>query len=450
MQNLTHLILPDLRQMLPEMDSDAVVEAFEDFHPADVADILENVDDAMAVKVFETLPIAVSVKAFEHMEEPEQARLLERLGRPTMIKLIERMSSDDRVDLLQTLPERTVESILPLLAQAERNDIKNLLSHEEGTAGAVMTTEYASVPGDMTVRDALAQLRKVAPERETIYEIFVIDAERHLQGRLGLRRLVLARPDEVVADIMTPPPASCHVGDDQEDVARIIEKYDVLALPVLDAEERLVGIVTQDDVIDVIEEEATEDAHLMGGVNPLDVPYFQESFFDLAKKRVVWLSMLFIGGMLTTTAIRHYDVVLSSMTILMAFLPLIISSGGNSGSQSATLITRGLAVGDVQLSDWRRIVKRELLMGVCLGFLLAPLGVLRASMMGSPGWFQVAVGITLVAVVTAGSIVGACLPLVSKRLGFDPAVSSTPFVSSIVDVVGIVIYINIARFLWSA
>lgn len=450
MQNLTHLILPDLRQMLPEMDAEAILEAFEDFHPADVADILENVDDELAVKVVETLPIGLSVKAFEHLEEPEQQRLLERLGRPTMIKLIEKMSSDDRVDLLQMLPERTVDSILPLLAQAERNDIKNLLSHEEGTAGAVMTTEYASVPSEMTVKDALSQLRKIAPERETIYEIFVIDAERHLLGRLGLRRLVLARPDDVVADIMTPPPATCHVGDDQEDVARSIEKYDVLALPVLDAEERLVGIVTQDDVIDVIEEEATEDAHRMGGVAPLDVPYFQEGFFDLAKKRVVWLSMLFIGGMLTTTAMGHYSSVLESLSFVMMFLPIIISSGGNTGSQSATLITRGLAVGDVQLADWGRIVRRELLMGMSLGLMLAPVGMLMARLLGSPSWFQAAIGITLVAVVTAGSIVGACLPLITKRLGFDPAVSSTPFVSSLVDVVGIVIYINIARALWGS
>ena len=445
MKDFTQLILPDLKEMLSSADDDAIREALVELHPADIADILENAEDSDATRVFEVLPAELRVKAFEHMEEPGQLRLMAREGRDKMLEVIERMSSDDRVDLLQALPEGTVETILPLLAQAERNDIRNLLRYEEGTAGSVMTTEYASLPADITVSEALNRLRKIAPERETIYEIYVLDAERLLRGRLGLRALVLARPTQTVADLLTPPPAVAHVDDDQEDVARAIEKYDVLAIPVLDEKERLVGIITQDDVIDVIEEEATEDAHLMGGVDPLDVPYFQEGFWILARKRVVWLSMLFIGGMLTTTALRHYSALLDSLAFVTIFLPLIISSGGNSGSQSASLITRGLAVGDVTLADWARIARREVLMGICLGLMLAPLGILRAITMGTSTMLQITIGLTLVAVVTTGSIVGACLPLLTKRLGFDPAVSSTPFVSSLVDVVGILIYINIAQ-----
>ena len=445
MKDLTHLILPDLKEMLPKMDREAIAEALQDFHPADLADILENAEDVDAARVFEVLPLSLSVRAFEHMEEFEQLRLMQRVGRPRMVKVVEAMSSDDRVDFLQALPEGTVDSFLPLLAQAERNDIRKLLSYEEGTAGSVMTTEYASLPRTMTAAEALQHLRSIAPERETINELFVLDSDRQLLGRLSLAALVTAPRAAQVGDVMAPPPVVARVDDDQEEVARAIEKYDVLAIPVLDPQNRLMGIITQDDVIDVIEEEATEDAHLMGGVDPLDVPYFQESFWSLAKKRVVWLSMLFVGGMVTTMALQYYQGFLESLAVVTIFLPLIISSGGNSGSQSATLITRGLAVGDVELSDWTSIVRRELLMGLALGTLLAPLGILRAWWMGSPASLQVAIGLTLVAVVTAGSIVGSCMPLVSKRLGFDPAVSSTPFVSSVVDVVGIVIYISMAQ-----
>ncbi|MFN7972272.1 MAG: magnesium transporter [Acidobacteriota bacterium] len=450
MKDLTHLILPDLKEMLPEMDREAIESAFEDFHPADVADILENIEDADAVKVFEALPLRRRVEAFEHLEEPGQMHLLERVGRDKMIKVIEEMSSDDRVDLLQALPQGTVDSILPLLAQAERNDIKKLLAYEEGTAGAAMTTEYASLRAEMNVADALAHLRKIAPERETIYEIYVIDGERHLQGRLGLRRLVLSKPDQVVSDLMSPPPFTVHVGDDQEDVARAFEKYDVLAIPVLDADDKLVGIVTHDDVIDIIEEEATEDVQRLGGVAPLEVPYLEEPFLALWRKRVGWLSALFLGEIFTTSALKHYDSVIQATVWLTIFLPLIISSGGNSGSQSASLVTRGLALGEVNVAEWWRVVRRELFVGLLLGVALVPFGVLRSWMVGAPHAFSIAVSFTLICVVTAGSIVGAVLPLLTKRLGFDPAVSSTPFVASLVDVFGIVIYVNIVKYLGAA
>ena len=289
MKHLTHLILPDLKQMIAEMDEGAIRDALVSFHPADIADLLEHSSDMDAAEVFVALPLDMQVKAFEQMEEFEQLRLMDRVGRSRMIKVIEEMASDDRVDVIQALPDRTVETLLPLLAQAERNNIKKLLGYEEGTAGAIMATEYASLPGDITVREALDQLRKVAPDRETIYEIFVLDDDRRLLGRLSLQSRVLAKPDQLVRELMTPPACFARAGDDQEEAARAIEKYDVLAIPTLDDEERLVGIITQDDVIDVIKEEATDDAQMMGAVEPLDVPYFQESFWGLIRKRVVWL-----------------------------------------------------------------------------------------------------------------------------------------------------------------
>jgi len=449
MNDVTVLILPDLQELLDKGDRDALRHALAEIHPADIADVIDNLEEAQAAALFEALSEKQRVRTYEHLEEDDQLRLLNALGRDKMIHIIEEMSSDDRADLIQALPERTADSILPLLAQAERNDVKRLVAYGDETAGAVMTTEYASLPADITVGEALLRLRRVAPDKETIYYVYITDADRHLLGYTTLRELVLARPDQNIMEARRQPLISMPVDSDQEEVARTIQRYDFLALPIVDADNRLVGIVTHDDVIDVIQEEATEDVQRMGAVEPLDIPYLKAGFWQLAWRRGLWLTILFLGGLFTDTALRHYESVLAGALSLVFFLPVIISAGGNCGSQSATLVIRSLALGELRLRDWYRIMYREIFMGLGLGALLGSIGYARAVLWGSPQIVAVAVGLTLVAMVMVGSLVGAMLPLAFKLCKLDPGVASSPFVASLVDVVGIIVYFNIARSLLS-
>jgi len=447
MNDVTLLILPQVRDLLEKEDREALRRALAEVHAADVADVIASLEEPQAAIVFESLTERQRVRTFEHLEETDQLRLLEALGRGKMIHIIEEMSSDDRADFIQALPERTADSILPLLAQAERNDVKRLVSYKERTAGALMTSEYASLPADVTVGEGLTRLRKIAPDKETIYYVFITDAERHLLGYTTLREMVLARPEQNISEVTRHPLISMSVDSDQEDVARTIQKYDFLALPIVDAENRLVGIVTHDDVIDVLEEEATEDVQRMGAVEPLDIPYLRAGFWQLLWRRGAWLLFLFVGELFTGTALRHYQATLELVLSLVFFLPVIISAGGNSGSQSATLIIRSLAVGEIHLRDWYRILGREIGMGLALGLFLGAIGYSRALMWGNGHLVALAVSLALVAMVIIGSLVGAMMPLLLKLCRLDPGVASSPFVASLVDVMGIVVYFNIARLL---
>jgi magnesium transporter len=447
MNDVTLLILPQVRDLLEKEDREALRRALAEVHAADVAEVIASLEEPQAAIVFESLTERQRVRTFEHLEETDQLRLLEALGRGKMIHIIEEMSSDDRADFIQALPERTADSILPLLAQAERNDVKRLVSYKERTAGALMTSEYASLPADVTVGEGLTRLRKIAPDKETIYYVFITDAERHLLGYTTLREMVLARPEQNISEVTRHPLISMSVDSDQEDVARTIQKYDFLALPIVDAENRLVGIVTHDDVIDVLEEEATEDVQRMGAVEPLDIPYLRAGFWQLLWRRGAWLLFLFVGELFTGTALRHYQATLEMVLSLVFFLPVIISAGGNSGSQSATLIIRSLAVGEIHLRDWYRILGREIGMGLALGLFLGAIGYSRALMWGNGHLVALAVSLALVAMVIIGSLVGAMMPLLLKLCRLDPGVASSPFVASLVDVMGIVVYFNIARLL---
>ena len=447
LNDVTLLILPEIREMADARDAEGLREGLAEVHAADIADVISNLEDAQAALTLEVLPEKQRVMTFEHLEEADQIRLVAALGREKMIRIIEEMSADDRADLIRTLPEATVESLLPLLAQAERNDARRLAAYEEGTAGSVMTTEYASLPVEMSVGDALARLRQVAPDKETIYSVFITDADRRLVGYTTLRELVLARPSQNIMEVRRHPLISMPVDADQEEVARALEHYDLIAVPIVDAENRLVGIVTHDDVIDVINQEATEDAQRMGAVEPLDTPYLRAGFWDLAWRRGAWLTMLFATTLISGMALTRYEGTLQQIISLVVFIPVIAAAGGNSGSQSATLIVRSLATGDVRLRDWLRVVRREAAMGLALGLLLGILGYLRAWWTGQSEMICLAVGLTLVGIVVAGSLTGAVLPLVFQGLRLDPGVASSPFVASVVDIVGIVLYFTVIHLL---
>jgi magnesium transporter len=446
MKDITSLLLPDIHELLQIGAEEDLRQALSHLHPADLADLVASAEEADKVRVFEVLGKTERVETFEHLEEEQQLHLLELLGRQRMVAILDAMSSDLRADFIKALPEATVDALLPHLAQAERNDIRRLVQYPEETAGALMTTEYASFPAEVTVSEALARLRQVAPERETIYYVYVVHNSDHkLLGVVTLTELVRAAPGKRLEEIMNRDLITIPVTADQEEAARAFEHYDFLAMPVVNEEGKLLGIVTHDDILDVVEEESTEDAHMMGAVAPLEDPYLKVSFWALARKRGLWLSVLFLGEMFTGNALRHFEGTVEAALGLVIFIPLILSSGGNSGSQSASLITRALALGEVQFRDFFRVFWREISMGLALGGFLGVVGFLRAVLWNADPGVPWVVAIALVGVVTCGTLLGSLLPLFFQKIGLDPAVTSTPFVASVVDVMGIVLYFQIAK-----
>ena len=350
-------------------------------------------------------------------------------------------SPDDRVDLLERMDPEQVERLLPLVAQAERSDIRRLLSFPEDSAGSIMTTEYASLPEDISVNEAIERLRQQAPDRETIYYVYVLDEERHLLGFVTLRELILARPDARLGDIMTRSVISVRVDDDQEVVANELARYDFIAIPVVDNQHRLVGIVTHDDVLDVVQQEATEDVHRLGAVEPLEDSYLTTPLLTLTWKRGIWLVLLLGAALVTASVLRAFEKTSQQFAWMILFLPLVLAAGGNVGSQSATLIIRLLAIEQIDRSQNWQILKREFRLGLLLGGGLAVLGF------GSALLFEgvepaTIVGVTVFMVVMLGTVAGAMLPLLFKSVGMDPALMSNPLIAAMVDVFGVITYFS--------
>jgi magnesium transporter len=356
------------------------------------------------------------------------------------------MPADDRVDLLERMDQEEVEKLLPLVAQAERADIRKLLSYPEESAGSIMTTEYASLPADITVQEAINRLRLQAPSRETIYYVYITDSDRHLIGFLSLRHLIAAKPTAKLSDVMERDVISVRVDDDQEFVAGEISKYDFLAIPVVDNQNKLVGIVTHDDAADVLQEEATEDQQRLAAVEPLEDAYLQTPLRTIAWKRGMWLVILLGASFATAFVIGMFVSGEEERNWMMMFLPLVLACGGNTGSQSATLIIRTLALGEAGRSGAARIAFRELLLGSMLGSSLGVIAFTIGCTLVAPPHAAV-VGITVMLVVMVGTVIGAMLPIWFKWIGVDPALMSNPLIASLSDIMGVVIFYNIARLL---
>jgi len=446
------LLLPELREMLAAHDANGLSAVIDELHPATTADFSEGLSVEETWQLLDYAPVEKQAEVFAFFPIEKQVEMVSGVGRDRMSRLLEAMSPDDRGDLLKRLDSEVVESLMPLVAKAERQDIRTLLSFPEGSAGSVMTTEYASLPADITAGDAIALLRQQAPSRETIYYIYVLDEVRHLLGFVSLRDLILAKPSAPVSEIMQREVISVRADQDQEEAARELAKYDFLALPVVDNQNCLIGIITHDDVLDVMIEEATEDAYQMGGVVPRDEDYLQAPLLTVWRKRAAWLSCLFVAEPFTFTALAHFEDEIAAVLALSLFVPLCISTGGNSGSQAATLITRAMALGQIRPADWWRALRHELLVGIALGLTLGAIGFVRASMtpatvLGNADRWMLALVIaqSVAAICLWGTLVGSMLPLIFKRLGFDPGYASSPFVATFVDVTGIIIYFSIAK-----
>ncbi len=438
------LFLPELREMLAEKNEAELREFCTALHPARTAEFMEGLNVAEIWAVLQYTDPSNQAELFRYFDLEQQAEIIETMDRGEVSQLVAALPHDERVDILRHVDDKVVEDILLRLPAEERRDILRLGAYPEGTAGAVMTTDFARLDEELTVNEALDEVRRQVEHLETIYYLYVVDTAEHLNGLVSLRQLVLAKGDTKIADIMQREMVVVFVSDDQEDVARKLAHFDLLAIPVVGQDNRMLGIITHDDVIDVMREEAREDAHRMSAVEPLEQSYSQTSIPSMTWKRGVWLTGLFFMTLLTVITLGHYEEQFAQIKWLVLFIPLIISSGGNTGNQSATLIITAMVSGDVTFNDWFRIAKRELSMGLLLGGVLGGSGFLVALML-SPGVIEATVvGLTLLLVVVCGALIGAMLPLALRRIGLDPALMSNPAVACIIDILGIVIYMSVA------
>jgi magnesium transporter len=436
-------------------DPAAIAEKLGSLRVADAVDALDALDHPLDIAVVKAAPLPLAVRLFDEAGLYHPHEIIAALPDDQAAAILGGISADRRVEIFRKLKPDDRQRLTRLLSPADQASLAQLLTYGEHTAGGMMTTEFLSLPPDMRVEDALRHIREVAKEKETIYSIFIVDpATQRLILPISLRDLILADPSATLGSIHRQrEPIVVLPSTDRQEVGALISKYDLLAVPVVEASGKIVGIVTVDDVIDAMVEEATEDAQRFGGMESLDAPYMEISFFGMIKKRAGWLCALFLSEMLTASAMQHYEVQLEKAVVLTLFIPLIMSSGGNSGSQATSLIIRALALGEVKLKDWWLIASRELPSGLVLGSILGVIGFARITIWQLAGfydygehWILIAatVGCALVGIVTFGSLTGSMLPFILKRLGFDPATASAPFVATLVDVTGLIIYFSIA------
>ncbi|BBO84093.1 magnesium transporter MgtE [Desulfosarcina ovata subsp. sediminis] len=425
------------------------IDALKNLHPSDIAEALETsgCSPSQLVEILFQIGNHKSCDAFAQLDIETQQACLEATHAQTMLRFVENMEPDDRVDLLKAVDEDVREAIMPLIAQAERNDIRRLWNYAEGTAGAAMTTEYAVLPQHVTVAEALEQMRLQAPNKETIYTIHITDSQRRLLGILSLRDLIMSKPRITLDAIMQTRVISVPHDMAEEDVAAVIAKYDLLAVPVVDGDNRLLGIITVDDVIDIMEAENTEDFQRISAVVPFDEGYFKRPLPQLFWSRFLWLAVLLFTSLLSTTIMEMNSAVIHQMVALAFFIPMVTGTCGNAGTQSATMVVRALALGEVGPGDFLRVFRRELFMGLALGMTLGLMAYFRVYLQDQNMLLGWTVGVALLATLLTANLTGALMPLVLKKLRLDPALTAGPFIATVIDAVGISLYFQIAMLL---
>ncbi len=449
-------ILPEIRELIERRNFSALQRIFNDWMPADLAELISDLPENEQAILFRLLPKELATETFEYLDFDSQQNLLTALTKKDVTHILNSMSADDRTALLEELPGPVAQELLKLLSFKEFKIAKTLLAYAEASVGRLMSPDFLSVKKDWDMNQVLEYIRTYGHESETLNVIYVVDDHGKLKGELLARELLLSPPGKKVRDIISEDKiVTLTATQDQSDALEAFKRYDNVALPVVDSNGYLIGVVTVDDMLDVAEEEETEDIQKFGGIEALEEPYMDLPIHEVIKKRAVWLVVLFIGEMLTASAMAFFEDELSKAIVLATYIPLIISSGGNSGSQTATLIIRSLALGEITIRDWLSVMRREVLSGLALGGILGLIGFFRvitwAHILGiyNPSWLAVGitVGIALICIVLLGTLAGSMLPLLLKRAGLDPATSSAPFVATIVDVTGIVIYFSVASLL---
>ena len=453
MAGIGPLLGPDLRELIREKRWDVLRDALADFDPSDVAEILVEVPEREDAAIFRLLPREQAGRVFAYLPPDHQENLLRSLTNDQMRAVLEGMTPDDQARLLEELPATVTRRILEVLPPDDLRAARDLLGYPRETAGRYMTPRYVALRPNMTAGEALEHVRRTGRGKETLNILYIVGDDGKILEEVRLGSLVLAEPETRVVDVEDRPLVAIPATADREEAVRMFRKYDRAALPVVDRDGHMLGIITADDVLDVAEREATEDIQKIGGMEALDAPYLDVGFGRMVWKRGGWLSVLFLGEMLTATAMVHFQNELEKAVVLAMFVPLIMSSGGNSGSQAATLIVRSLALAELRLGDWWRVLLREIRSGLTLGAWLGLIGFVRIWFWQHLGLYDygpyyLLVGLTvwlsLIGVVMFGSLAGSMLPFVMRRLGFDPAASSAPFVATLVDVTGLVIYFSVA------
>ena len=419
-----------------------------ELNEADVATAVAELEATEQSKIFRILPKGIAADVFSYLPLETQQAVLFSLTDKEASGIIENLFADDAADLLEEMPANVVHRLLALTSPETRRDINQLLQYPEDSAGSIMTVEYIDLKEETTVAQAIEKIRMTGIDKETINNCFVLDRARHLIGIVTLRKLLLSGPDEVVQDVMTDNVISVNTLTDQEEVARIVMKYDFTVVPVVDSENRMVGIVTVDDVVDIIEQEATEDIEKVAAITPTDKPYMRTGVFETFWKRIPWLMFLMLSAAFTGSIITSFESALAKQVVLTAFIPMLMGTGGNAGGQSSVTIIRGLSLDEIRYRDIFRVLWKEFRVAICCGVVLAVVNFVKLLFLDQVGMMvSVVVSISLIATVVIAKMMGCSLPVLAKRIGVDPAVMASPFITTIVDTLSLVIYFKVATVL---
>lgn len=426
--------LKELRTILIEMNE------------VDIAQLFENIDRENIVKIFRLMPKEQAAEVFAYLPAETQQLIVETITDKEIAIILDELFLDDTVDFIEEMPANVVKRVLKTADAETRKYINTFLQYAEDSAGSVMTIEFVDLKKQMTVTEAFEHIRKTGVDKETIYTCYVTDKNRHLEGIVSVRKLLLSKDDELIGDIMKENVIFATTSDDQETIANMFSKYGLISIPIVDSEKRLVGIVTIDDALDIIEQEATEDFEKMAAITPSERPYLKTGVFELAKHRIMWLLILMISATFTGSIMKVYEDVLSSMIVLSVFIPMLMDTGGNAGSQSATLIIRGLALGEIQTKDWIKVASKELLVAIIAGIVLAVVNYFRIVLFNM-GSSQVAfvVSLSMICTIIMAKVVGSMLPIAAHKMKIDPAIMASPLITTIVDAMALFTYFTFAR-----
>jgi len=445
---LKELLKPEIIELIEKRKWTDLKSGLDSWPEPEIAELLLDIDKSDRVLLYRTLPRDTASEVFSHLEPEQQDDLLRDLTDHETRNLLADLSPDDRTELLEELPAKVTRRLMNLLTHEDLIEARFLLGYPDDSIGRQMTPDFVAVKSNWTVKQALSHIRIFGKNSETINRLYVIDEKGKLLDDILLRNFILAKEDEKIEDLMDYTVVSVSAFDDQEEAVKTMEKYDIAALPVVDSSGQLVGIVTFDDVMDISQEEATEDFHKLGGMSPVEQTYMNASVFRLVGKRFPWLLVLLVANFFTAGVISLYSDTLSAMVTLAFFIPLLIGTGGNTGTQSATLVIRSLATGDIDFHDWFKILSKEIVVGFCIGLLLGLVAYARGYYVGNGDFhFALVICLSMIAVVLWANLIGALLPLILSKFGLDPAVISSPFISTLTDITGLFIYFNIATYI---
>ncbi len=438
-------MIDNVLSLLSEKKYAQVKQALKDMHEVDIAEVFEEIEDReIALRLFRLLPKETAAETFAYMDVDVQRRIIEAITDTELRHILEEMYLDDYVDLVEEMPANVVQRVMRNTSRENRSLINQYLKYPDDSAGSLMTNEYVYLKRMLTVRQAFDVIRNTGVDKETVYTCYVIDAQRHLEGTVTVLELLLADPDALIESLMEENPIHVHTMDDQETVAKLFSRYDMLAIPVVDNEQRLVGIITIDDAVDVLQEENTEDFEKMAGMAPSEDTYLKTPVLTLAKNRIVWLLVLMVSAMITGAMLEHYEAAIATIPLLVSFIPMLMDTGGNCGSQASTMIIRGMALDEIELQDFAKVWFKEIRVALICSLVLSVVNFFRIWIQYKDLGVAAVVSSTLVATICIAKSLGCVLPMVAKRLKLDPAIMASPMITTLTDACSIMVFFTVA------